>query len=183
MKRFVLSLVAVFLAGAVCPAAEQKKDERHIFPALGIVAERKVDVPWNRFYDHAGLSDILKKLHEAFPTLTATFTATRCRAGKWSLTRRGTCAINMAGWKKLPTSWTTVFSISSPRSIRTAVITGSPPRRRRIPREQVSGLKMTTAMGLWTRTTSTIWTGMDRSHRCASRTRMAAGNGIPNFPR
>jgi hypothetical protein len=29
---------------------------KHAFPALGAVAERKVHVEWNRFYDHAGLS-------------------------------------------------------------------------------------------------------------------------------
>jgi hypothetical protein len=28
------------------------------YPALGVSAERKVDVSWNRYYSHAGLSDI-----------------------------------------------------------------------------------------------------------------------------
>ncbi len=43
---------------------------KHSFPALGITAERKVQVAWNRFYDHAGLGAILARLHKAFPDLT-----------------------------------------------------------------------------------------------------------------
>jgi len=42
----------------------------HVFLALGAPAERKVDVAWNRYYDHAGLTAILTRLHEAFPALT-----------------------------------------------------------------------------------------------------------------
>ena len=43
---------------------------KHSFPALGISAERKVQVAWNRFYDHAGLTAILVRLNRAFPELT-----------------------------------------------------------------------------------------------------------------
>ncbi len=43
---------------------------KHSFPALGITAERKVQVAWNRFYDHAGLGAILARIHKAFPDLT-----------------------------------------------------------------------------------------------------------------
>ena len=43
---------------------------RYSFPALGITAERKVQVAWNRFYDHAGLGAILARIHKAFPELT-----------------------------------------------------------------------------------------------------------------
>jgi hypothetical protein len=86
MKR-PFSLALLMFATAVCPAAEQKKDDRRVFPALGIVAERKVDVPWNRFYDHAGLSDILKKLEQAFPKLTRLYSVGRSVEGRelWCL--------------------------------------------------------------------------------------------------
>ena len=52
------------------------------FPALGMVAERQVDVAWNRFYDTAGLADILKKLHEAFPKLTALYSVGQSVEGR-----------------------------------------------------------------------------------------------------
>jgi hypothetical protein len=39
-------------------------------PSLGASYPRKVEVAWNRFYDHAGLGSILARLHEAFPDLT-----------------------------------------------------------------------------------------------------------------
>src|SRR5688572_25290898 len=86
MKRLVFLALLMFVAVA-CLAAEKKKDERHVFPALGIVAERKVDVPWNRFYDHAGLSDILKKLQEAFPKLTRLYSVGQSVEGRelWCL--------------------------------------------------------------------------------------------------
>lgn len=44
--------------------------DAHAFPALGAGSARRVDVAWNRFYDHAGLNEILRRLHEAFPDLT-----------------------------------------------------------------------------------------------------------------
>jgi zinc carboxypeptidase len=67
--------------------AQDKKEAGRVFPALGIVAERKVDVPWNRFYDHAGLSDILKKLHDAFPKLTRLYSLGQSVEGRelWCL--------------------------------------------------------------------------------------------------
>jgi hypothetical protein len=79
---------ALLLIGACAGlAAAQDKETQHVFPALGIVAERKVDVPWNRFYDHAGLSNILKKLHDAFPKLTRLYSLGQSVEGRelWCL--------------------------------------------------------------------------------------------------
>lgn len=39
------------------------------YSALGAGARRKVPVEWNRYYDHAGLGEILRRLAEAFPNL------------------------------------------------------------------------------------------------------------------
>jgi hypothetical protein len=60
---------------------------QHIFPALGAVAERRVQVEWNRFHDHAGLSAIEAKLHEAFPDLTKLYSIGKSVQGRdlWCL--------------------------------------------------------------------------------------------------
>ncbi|MBP6688044.1 MAG: hypothetical protein KA160_09310, partial [Lacibacter sp.] len=39
----------------------------HIFKAAGSPANPKVAVSWNRYYDHAGITDILKKIAAAHP--------------------------------------------------------------------------------------------------------------------
>jgi hypothetical protein len=59
----------------------------HTFLALGAPAERKVDVAWNRYYDHAGLTAILTRLHEAFPTLTRLYSIGKSTEGRdlWCL--------------------------------------------------------------------------------------------------
>jgi hypothetical protein len=60
---------------AICASAAERKPKaddpnEHSFPALGMVGDRKVQVAWNQYYDHAGLSSILAQLHKAFPKLT-----------------------------------------------------------------------------------------------------------------
>lgn len=59
----------------------------HAYPALGMVADRKVDVEWNRYYDHAGLTAILEKLHRAFPDLTRLYSVGKSVEGRdlWCL--------------------------------------------------------------------------------------------------
>jgi hypothetical protein len=59
----------------------------HAFPALGMGSERKVDIAWNRYYDHAGLGAILEKIHAAFPDLTRLYSVGRSVAGRdlWCL--------------------------------------------------------------------------------------------------
>ena len=59
----------------------------HTFQALGSPAERKVDVAWNRFHDHAGLYAILKELNEAFPSITKLYSIGKSYEGRdlWCL--------------------------------------------------------------------------------------------------
>ena len=59
----------------------------HAYPALGMVADRKVDVEWNRYYDHAGLAAILEKLHRGFPDLTKLYSVGKSVEGRdlWCL--------------------------------------------------------------------------------------------------
>ena len=83
MRR--IAFIAFGFATLPCFAADRK--DTNIFPALGITAERKVDVAWNRFYDHAGLSAIQRKLHEAFPKLTKLYSIGQSVEGRelWCL--------------------------------------------------------------------------------------------------
>jgi hypothetical protein len=56
-------------------------------PALGASYPRKVEVAWNRFYDHASLGSILARLHEAFPDLTELYSIGKSTEGRdlWCL--------------------------------------------------------------------------------------------------
>ncbi len=81
-----LLLVEVF-AGTGLGKSRSRKPKagnpaRHSFPALGIAAERKVQVAWDRFYDHAGLSAILSRLHKAFPELTRVYSIGKSTQGR-----------------------------------------------------------------------------------------------------
>jgi hypothetical protein len=87
----VLALSCVLLsvtarAGASEPP-QTPEPGSYAFPALGAPNERKVEVAWNRFYDHAGLSAILARLHEAFPDLTALYSLGKSTEGRdlWCL--------------------------------------------------------------------------------------------------
>ena len=59
----------------------------HSYPALGVGAERKVDVAWNRFYDTKGLASILARLHAAFPDRTRLYSIGKSVGGRdlWCL--------------------------------------------------------------------------------------------------
>ena len=72
-RRIALLFSVLLLSSSASAKPDSPKDQPagHVFPALGATAERKVDVAWNRFYDHAGLSAILRELHAAFPDLTS----------------------------------------------------------------------------------------------------------------
>ena len=80
-------LLSSMLVPAAYGQAEPSKPADSAFLALGAPAERKVDVAWNRYYDHAGLSAILTRLHEAFPTLTRLYSIGKSTEGRdlWCL--------------------------------------------------------------------------------------------------
>lgn len=77
--------------GALAQISDRKPDDsdpaKHSYPALGIGAKRKVDVEWNRFYDHAGLGAILARLHKEFPELTRLYSIGKSVEGRdlWCL--------------------------------------------------------------------------------------------------
>lgn len=94
ISRLVLLVVALGCAGHAGVADEvsnrkPKADDpaEHAFPALGSSSERKVSIEWNRFYDHAGLGAILRKIHDAFPKLTKLYSVGKSVDGRdlWCL--------------------------------------------------------------------------------------------------
>ena len=89
---FLFSLLIMALAGQniaavsdVQPQAGNPAD--HSYPTLGISAQRKVPIAWNRFYDHAGLGAIMAQLHKAFPDLTRLYSIGKSSQGRdiWCL--------------------------------------------------------------------------------------------------
>jgi hypothetical protein len=87
----ILSLLLAPWTRAESPAtSEQTETPATVslaYPALGVSAKRKVDVAWNRFYTHAGLGDILARLHQAFPELTKPYSLGKSTEGRdlWCL--------------------------------------------------------------------------------------------------
>jgi hypothetical protein len=88
----LFSCAAFLLAGAALAQSRTRKPkadnpDKHAFPALGMSAERKVHVAWNRFYDHAGLGAIMARLHKAFPDLTRLYSIGKSTQGRdiWCL--------------------------------------------------------------------------------------------------
>ncbi|MCI0534334.1 MAG: M14 family metallopeptidase [Verrucomicrobiales bacterium] len=75
---------AEYSLAAELPSAKPAADDpsKHAFPALGSVRGRKVQVEWNRYYDHAGLGAILAKLHEAFPEVTRLYSVGKSVEGR-----------------------------------------------------------------------------------------------------
>ncbi len=90
-KIYIVALLFsyVVLAQAEARPANTPSDNlaQHSFPALGASDERKVQVAWNRFYDHAGLAAILAQLHKAFPDLTRLYSIGKSSEGRdiWCL--------------------------------------------------------------------------------------------------
>jgi len=83
----ILALAGTSLAKVRTRKPKARNPARYSFPALGISAERKVQVAWNRFYDHAGLGAILARIHKAFPDLTRLYSIGKSTQGRdiWCL--------------------------------------------------------------------------------------------------
>jgi len=64
-----------------------KGGDAEFYRALGAPAEREVEVSWNRFHDHAGMTKILSRIHEAFPHLTRLYSIGNSYEGReiWCL--------------------------------------------------------------------------------------------------
>ncbi len=77
----------LFLSGAWGGEPKAIDPAEGALPALGASYPRKVEVAWNRFYDHAGLGSILVRLHQAFPDLTELYSIGKSTEGRdlWCL--------------------------------------------------------------------------------------------------
>lgn len=53
-----------------CMAQINAQEPDNIFKAAGTPANPKVNISWNRYYDHSGVTAILEKIAEAYPELT-----------------------------------------------------------------------------------------------------------------
>ena len=91
IRTYITVLVSLYLVlapaittGAKIPKRKPKASNpaAHSFPALGASDERKVEVAWNRFYDHAGLGSILARLHKSFPELTRLYSIGKSSQGR-----------------------------------------------------------------------------------------------------
>jgi hypothetical protein len=80
-------LSSLFLATASGGRPQALDPADHALPALGASYPPKVEVAWNRFYDHAGLGSILARLHGAFPDLTELYSIGKSTEGRdlWCL--------------------------------------------------------------------------------------------------
>lgn len=65
MKRFINISFAFFLFNMIAAA----QTNQQIYKAAGTPVNPKVQVSWNKYYDHAGITDILKKIAAAHPGL------------------------------------------------------------------------------------------------------------------
>jgi hypothetical protein len=79
-------LLALQVSGANAGASGSDFQD-HAYPALGASEKREVEVPWNRYHDHAGLGKILADLHKAFPELTKLYSVGTSTEGRdiWCL--------------------------------------------------------------------------------------------------
>jgi hypothetical protein len=92
MSKIRVGIVASILSCSFLSAAPGGQPKAldpadYALPALGAPHIRKVEVAWNRFYDHTGLGSILARLHEAFPDLTALYSLGKSTEGRdlWCL--------------------------------------------------------------------------------------------------
>jgi hypothetical protein len=91
IRTYIVFFVSLYLILTLTVTADAKKANRkpkasdpaaHSFPALGVTDERKVEVAWNRFYDHAGMGGILAWLHKAFPDFTRLYSIGKSVQGR-----------------------------------------------------------------------------------------------------
>ncbi|MBC8470729.1 MAG: peptidase M14 [Planctomycetes bacterium] len=91
IRTYIVFFVSLYLVVTLNVKADAQKVNRkpkasnpadHSFPALGASDERKVEVAWNRFYDHAGMGGILARLHKAFPELTRLYSIGKSVQGR-----------------------------------------------------------------------------------------------------
>jgi hypothetical protein len=97
MKQFIKSLfISIIAVVMALPVLAQTADQ--IFKAAGSPANPKVVLSWNKYYDHAGITEICKKIAAAYPDLAKLETIGKSFEGRdlWCLSitdyKKGTAA-------------------------------------------------------------------------------------------
>jgi hypothetical protein len=67
MKRIIQSIL--FISCSLAVNTVQSQTAEQLFKAAGTPVNPKVEVAWNRYNDHAGIAQILKKIAAAYPDL------------------------------------------------------------------------------------------------------------------
>ncbi len=87
MKQFILKIFTsiLVLSSGMYVQAQQPNQ---VFKAAGSPVNPKVTVTWNRYYDHAGISEICKKIAAAYPDLAKLQSIGKSYEGRdlWCLT-------------------------------------------------------------------------------------------------
>ncbi|MEL7168319.1 MAG: M14 family metallopeptidase [Bacteroidota bacterium] len=87
MPRFAFALLAALLV-AVPTQAQRPQAATSAYKALGAPNSPQVEVAWNRYYDHAGVTAILQALEAAYPDLATVESIGQSHEGRdlWVMT-------------------------------------------------------------------------------------------------
>src|ERR1043165_1856504 len=85
MKRYIKNLFIIALFASIHSMAQTPEQ---LFKAAGSPVNPKVAVSWNRYNDHAGISEICKKIAAAYPELAKLESIGKSYKGRdiWCLT-------------------------------------------------------------------------------------------------
>lgn len=86
-KRMTIKILAALLAFLTMQTVQAQSPEQ-VFKASGSPVNPKVTVTWNRYYDHAGIGEICKKIAAAYPDLAKLESIGKSYEGRdlWCLT-------------------------------------------------------------------------------------------------
>lgn len=86
MKFILKSLFSLIAAMALLQVQAQQSE--HVFKAAGSPVNPKVALSWNKYYDHAGITAICKKIAAAYPNLAKVASIGKSHEGRdlWVLT-------------------------------------------------------------------------------------------------
>ena len=69
MKHMKILVRYILFTCVMLPAAVHAQNAEQIFKAAGSPAHPKVEVSWNKYYDHAGITALCKRIATAYPNL------------------------------------------------------------------------------------------------------------------
>ena len=87
MKLSINKLICAFAFAMICVSGNAQTPTQ-TFKASGSPVNPKVPISWNKYYDHAGITDICKKIAAAYPDLAKLESIGKSFKGRdiWALT-------------------------------------------------------------------------------------------------